>query len=221
VRTRAFAAYGLGLIAYRSSSNQQRQDIALTLLDILNAPQFAQRDIKVAAMTAFGLCPIDSNPEAPPPTEEKLKENPNNQWIPSRETQLAFLLDYFDPAKEMANKNTRHWFVRAHAPAAMARLLDGQGEAQREQVAKALLGGIETSSPRSRARSRWPARWRWDRWPTARTTARTTSTPRSARSSSAWPRKARSRPAASRSSRSPNRAPARAPARTARPARRT
>jgi len=150
VRTRAFAAYGLGLIAYRSSSNQQRQDIALTLVEILNAQQFAQRDIKVAAMTAFGLCPIDSNPEAPSLTEEELKENPNRQWIQSRETQLAFLLDYFDPAKEMANKNTRHWFVRAHAPAAMARLLDGQGEAQREQVAKALLGGIDKFSQEQR-----------------------------------------------------------------------
>ena len=148
VRTRAFAAYGLGLIAYRSSSNETRQKIAYTLVDILNQPQFAQRDIKVAAMTAFGLCPIDSAPEATP-TEEDLKD-PNKPWVLSREKQLEFLLDYFDPAKEQANKNTRHWFVRAHAPAAMARLLDGQGEEQRAKVATALLGGIDKFSQEQR-----------------------------------------------------------------------
>ena len=138
-RTRAFAAYGLGLLGYRTSDNVLRQDIAETLVDILYSPTFSTRDIKVAAMTAFGLTPVDSNLEA---ALEEGEEESNRRWVISREKQLDFLLDYFDPALQRENKSTRHWFVRSHVPASMARLLEGVEGDYREKVARMLVDAL-------------------------------------------------------------------------------
>lgn len=142
-RTRAFAAYGLGLIANATSDSEIRKNIAETLVDILNQPNFARRDIKVAAMTALGLCEIESNPEA---TVEAGEEESYRKWVISREAQLEFLLDYFDPSKQQANASTRHWQVRAHAPTTMARLINGVSEEYRVRVAEALMGGVAKHS---------------------------------------------------------------------------
>lgn len=144
IRTRAFAAYGLGLIGYRTADNSVRQSIAEHLVDILNAPTFSTRDVKVAAMTAFGLTPVDSNPEAVVSEEEMAS---NRKWVVSREKQLDFLIDYFDEANQRSNDSTRHWFVRAHAPAAMARLMadvltDTAFADRREACVRLLLDGI-------------------------------------------------------------------------------
>ena len=127
LRTRAFAAYGLGLLGYRTSDNELRKRIAEHLVDVLEAPNFATRDIKVAAMVAFGLTKVDPVEGEVALSEDEQKSN--LRWCVSRQAQLSFLLDYFDEKNQRANKETRHWFVRSHAPRAMAMLLDGlQGE---------------------------------------------------------------------------------------------
>jgi len=136
-RTRAFAGYGLGLLARESPNNELRQEIARHLIDVLEAPHFATRDIKVAAMTALGLTPLATAGTGAGPASDA-----PGVWVASRETQLAFLLDYFDQANARANKSTRHWFVRAHAPTAMARLLDGAPAALRAPVAELLLDAV-------------------------------------------------------------------------------
>jgi len=121
-RTRAFATYGLGLIGARTSDNTLRQDIAEHLVDLLEAPHFSTRDVKVAAMTALGLTGIDVVAD-PAAALEGVEEGSNRRHVVSRQAQVDYIVDYFDPANERANNKTRHWFVRAHAPAAMARLL--------------------------------------------------------------------------------------------------
>jgi len=146
-RTRAFAAYGLGLLGYRTSDNELRQDIAETLVDLLNSPNFATRDIKVAAMTAFGLTPVDSNLDA---AVEEGEEMSNRRWVISRENQLDFLMQYFDPRLERENKSTREWFVRAHAPAAMSRLLDGVEGDYRSRAAQLLMDALDKNSKAKR-----------------------------------------------------------------------
>ena len=133
-RSRAFATYGLGLIGARSSDNALRQDIAEHLVDLLEMPHFAQRDIKVAAITALGLTPIDIVDD-PAAALEGVEEGSNRRHVVSRQAQLAYLIDYFDPDKERANKGTRHWFVRAHGPVAMARLLQGDDAPEDLKVA--------------------------------------------------------------------------------------
>jgi len=121
-RTRAFAAYGLGLIAYRTPSNTVRQDIAEFLIDVLEMPHFSSRDIKVGAMNALSLVPLDW-PSAEAVAVETEKDS-HRRHVASRTTLIEYLADYIDPAKERKNNETRHWFVRAHGAVALGRLLE-------------------------------------------------------------------------------------------------
>jgi HEAT repeat protein len=148
IRTRAYACYGMGLLGYRTSDNELRQNIAETLVDILTSPHFSRRDIKVAAMTALGLTPLESNMDAALEGEEEAGSN--HKHVLSRERQLDFLLDYYDPAKERENNSSRHWFVRAHAPAAMARLLPGADASYKGKVAELLIQTMGRHSKESR-----------------------------------------------------------------------
>ncbi len=157
-RTRAFAAYGLGLVAYRTNDNELRQKIAETLVDVLTAPEFSTRDIKVAAMTSFGLCPVASDPDAVNAlAADPAEAETNRAHVVSREAQIDFLLDYFNPENQRANATTRHYFVLAHAPNAMARLLNadqGVDESYRERVAEMLMEGIGVHS-KARREVQW------------------------------------------------------------------
>jgi HEAT repeat protein len=155
LRTRAFAAYGLGLIGHRAADNDLRREIARELVLVLESPNFATRDIKVAAMTAFGLCPVDPAPkpaEGEPPAPEL--SSPDSA-VASRQAQIEFLLHYFDEANQRKYKTSRNYFVRAHAPRAMGLLLHdtngnfeeffGSGDL-RQNVAETLLSAIDTHS---------------------------------------------------------------------------
>ncbi len=120
-RTRAFATYGLGLIGHRTKSNEVRQDVAEHLVHILEAPDFAQRDIKVAALNALGIVPLDwSAPQdSPAPSAHR-------RHVASRTALIRYIADYMDPAQERANSRTRDWFIRTHGPIALGRLLQGE-----------------------------------------------------------------------------------------------
>jgi len=107
MRTRAFAAYGLGLIGARTTKNEARQDIMKALVDLLEKPDMSQPDVKVAAMLAIGLVPIDNDAGDGGNSAEA------NQ---SRQGQLKYLKRYFQDS----NKDYR---VRAHAPTSMCKLL--------------------------------------------------------------------------------------------------
>ncbi len=120
-RTRAFATYGLGLIGHRTKLNEVRQDVAQHLVDILEAPEFAQRDIKVAALNALGLVPLDWSP-----SQDSVDPSSNRRHVVSRTALVQYIADYMDPAEERANSGTRHWFTRTHGPIALGRLLQGE-----------------------------------------------------------------------------------------------
>jgi len=126
-RTRAFAAYGLGLIGHATATNQVRQDIAGVLIDLLQKPTGSTRDVKVAALVALGLVPIDLDQS----------ENPGGQGnhASSRQTQLKFIERFY-------KDENNDYLIRAHAPTAMARLLKGAPVNLREDVAKMLLASI-------------------------------------------------------------------------------
>jgi HEAT repeat protein len=161
LRTRAFAAFGLGLVGHRSSDPALRADVAEHLVDVLESPHFAMRDLKVAAMTAFGLTPLDPvewTGELPADVART-----NRRHVRSRQTQLEFLRGYFDEAEARKHKGSRHWFVRAHAPTAMARLLEdpGLGGAEyaelREDLAQLMLDAVGARSPYKQAELRQSA----------------------------------------------------------------
>ena len=114
-RTRAFAAYGLGLIGFKAS-NDDRLTINATLRKILDGEGkgMAQRDIQVACLTSIGLTPIDLNPDDKAGEDVKKPKAPAS--LSSRQDQLRYLLSYY---KDEAN----NYLIRAHAPTAMGRLL--------------------------------------------------------------------------------------------------
>lgn len=138
-RTRAFAAYGLGLIGARTNSNQVRQEVATILMGMLNKPDTSTRDVKVACLVALGLTPIAI----------ETTESDDKSATASRQNEIQWVLDF------MKSENN-HYLVRAHAPTAMARLLNGDSikpkDAKqippelREKVARALLDALDDHS---------------------------------------------------------------------------
>ncbi|MEO6709692.1 MAG: hypothetical protein ABI054_02345, partial [Planctomycetota bacterium] len=115
VRTRAFAAYGLGLIGYKAS-NEDRETINATLRKVLDVEgkNMAQRDIQVACLTAMGLSPMDINHDDK--TVDEIKKIKAPAELKSRQDQLRYLINYY---RDDAN----NFLIRAHAPIAMGRLL--------------------------------------------------------------------------------------------------
>ena len=108
IRTRAFAVYGLGLVGARTTSNSVRSTIVDELVAQLGRSDGPTRDVKVAAITALGLTPVDWNAGA--------SFEGASGASSSRSAQIRFLQDYFhNPANEL--------LVRAHVPGALAHLL--------------------------------------------------------------------------------------------------
>ena len=83
------------------------------------APSFAQRDIKVAAMSALGLTPL----RVASARAQEMSEALDTEDLLTRQDQVDFLLSYLDESKERSNSRSRHHMVQAHAPTALARLL--------------------------------------------------------------------------------------------------
>lgn len=138
-RTRAFATYGLGLIGKRTASNQVRQDVAGILIDLLGKPESSTRDVKVAALIALGLVPIDVDKSESP----EAKQN----YASSRQTELKFVEKYF---KDESN----NYLIRAHAPTAMGRLLKDAPPELKDGLAKLLITALGKQS-KEREEVRW------------------------------------------------------------------
>jgi HEAT repeat protein len=120
-RTRAFAIYGLGLIGNRTPKNEIRQEVAHVLMSVLEKPDTSTRDVKVAALISLGLVPIDVDQSESPDVK--------TDHAASRQTQIKYIKKLFlDPQQ--------HYMLRAHAPAALARLLVGAPPALREDIAR-------------------------------------------------------------------------------------
>ncbi|MGB0333268.1 MAG: hypothetical protein ACPGPE_15770, partial [Planctomycetota bacterium] len=118
MRTRSFAAYGLGLVGYRTSDNAVRQTIVEHLLDVLEMPDFAQPDIKVGAIASLGLIPLDWEGEAAAEEAEG-----NAATAANRAALLRYLITRMS-ADTRGNKGGFEQFrVRCQVPIAAARLL--------------------------------------------------------------------------------------------------
>jgi HEAT repeat protein len=144
-RTRAFAAYGLGLIGYRAVDDATRKRIVGILWRTLQAPRFPTRDIKVAATVAMGIVPLDLAPD--PATALEGYESDGEKAPESREQQVRYLIDFF---KDDKNDN-RHFLERAHAPRAIALLLNGAPASVRAEACEAFesqVGQVTRDSQR-------------------------------------------------------------------------
>jgi HEAT repeat protein len=81
MRTRSFAAYGLGILAQHAHSNRTRQMIARALTDELAHADSGSSDTRVACVVALALVPL----------EVEREQSASAPWI-SRQTELQFLL---------------------------------------------------------------------------------------------------------------------------------
>lgn len=138
-RTRAFAGYGLGLIGAKTDDESVRQEIVKNLIEAIDTDATKQRDLKVAAIVALGLVPLDTLTAELAEGEEAAPHN-------SRMATVDYLMTFLkDEGRQRLN--------RAHVATAVVRLLDGvegaEAEAKREEVAKDFLGRLTKSSKES------------------------------------------------------------------------
>lgn len=137
IRTRAFAAYGLALVGNSISGDDGdavRQGIIKTLRETLESDTSSTRDIRVATLIAMGLVPLEKMG-----VDEEAAAAEDDGVIDTRLEQINYLIDFF--------KSDAHYFVRAHAPTAICRLLEGTDgpafQAKREEVAKLFLDTLK------------------------------------------------------------------------------
>jgi len=131
-RTRAFAAFGLGLLLQRTPE-PAAQDIVLTLLDVLATPSTTGRNLKVAAIEALSLLPRDWSTDAGDTLRRRV---------------VAGLGAYYDldlgPGEQL---------MQAHVPPALGCLLrpgDAAAEAWKQRFAADLEAGLDRSGPAAR-----------------------------------------------------------------------
>jgi HEAT repeat protein len=136
-RTRAFAAYALGLIGAQSSMEDVRRYVAHKLALALAADTGATPDVSVACVLALGRVPL---PWAGDPLDS---ERGAGQALTSRESEIELLLAVLADSK-------RHRWVRAHASTALAWLaepsLPDSSASARDAVAAALASVLAKSS---------------------------------------------------------------------------
>jgi HEAT repeat protein len=133
-RTRAFAAYGLALIGWQPTGAEYRKQIVETLWTVCEEPRSATRDVKVAAVLAMGLVPLDFGTAEQVAAAEARK--PSEKVVPTtREEQIAYLLAFFADD----NNSDRPFLVRAHAPRSVALLLEGAPKALKEKAVDQFL----------------------------------------------------------------------------------
>jgi HEAT repeat protein len=120
-RTRAFAAYGAGLVAFASSNTDLKRSTFDALKEMLNSSN--ERNIKVAAINAIRL--IRTNPEAGE-KEQKLRDD-----------MIDTLWSYY--TKELGQGDQQ---IQAHVPTAIATII-GRGGDTKGTYKERLAGELE------------------------------------------------------------------------------
>ena len=117
---RAFAAYGLGLIGSRCQDGALRSRIVRDLVQCLEDGSTATTDLKVAAMTAMGLVPLDV-------VENDMVCLCGTCVVPDPDSslgsQVTYLLRYFTADRDFDP------IVRAHTATTLGRLIHAQPDA--------------------------------------------------------------------------------------------
>lgn len=129
-RTRAFAVYGMGLIAYANNDPELRRDVFRELHGLLTGPRESTRDVKVAAAIAAGLVPVE-------PLVGSEGAEDRRAWD-SREDQLRALLELHDDRRSDLLRDAE----RAHLARAMVRLCEGVEGDVRGDVAASLVTAV-------------------------------------------------------------------------------
>jgi HEAT repeat protein len=133
-RTRAFAAYGLGLIGRRVERQDVRRYIVRHLARALEADRTASSDLGVACVAALGIVHVD------PRALGEARVGSSDSASLSRDAQAAMLLQYF-------TKLQRADLLRAYVPVSLARSVDAGTPQMLDDSITALCAVLE---PRAR-----------------------------------------------------------------------
>jgi HEAT repeat protein len=130
LRTRAFAAYALGLVGARSDNEDVRRFVVHKLATALETDRSAATDVRVACVLSLGRVPLPRTRKAEAPAGEELPPSA------SRRAQIDYLL-------EVLRDEKRSWMVRSHVPTSVARLITvdagSRWEAARRDAVSELL----------------------------------------------------------------------------------
>ncbi|MEZ6014091.1 MAG: HEAT repeat domain-containing protein [Planctomycetota bacterium] len=152
---RAYATYGLGVMAGRSEDRLVRGQVVRDLIDLLEAKyervdkdgkkvkgdEPVSNDVQVAAMISLGLVPLHVDDSVVPCYCGKcVVPEPETSLYP----QVTYLMRYFTADKEFDP------FLRAHAATTLGRLVAarpaGVTERMKEGIAEVLIRALENSS---------------------------------------------------------------------------
>ncbi|HUR27403.1 MAG TPA: HEAT repeat domain-containing protein [Planctomycetota bacterium] len=139
-RVRAFALYGLGLVARDAKREDVRRVAASRLCAIFTAEQGMAVDVKVACLQALSLVPLGPDAEA--------ALNDGNLEVPtaSRDTEVEWVLRVLDSTSEAT-------WVRAQAATTAARLCGNQPEGSKlrariaDRLVETLMNGSHDGLP--------------------------------------------------------------------------
>jgi len=109
-RSRAFAAYGLGLIGSSVAEESLKVAILERLRVTVLSESSATRDVSVACMISMGLFS---------PSALGLEPKEPSEGLASCNSQLSFLMELYSDRRQSR-------FLRAHCPTAMVRVLEGR-----------------------------------------------------------------------------------------------
>jgi HEAT repeat protein len=138
-RTRAFAAFGLGLIGRAHEEVGLRRAILLRLTTALEEGSFASEEVPVACVSAIGLLPLDGRPTPPRADEKLIGDEPTLHALLSRRTQIKYLIELLESSQRSGRIGR---LTRAHLPLAIARLCEGAPPAVRVQAVGRLLESL-------------------------------------------------------------------------------
>ncbi|MCP3915796.1 MAG: HEAT repeat domain-containing protein [bacterium] len=133
VRTRAFAAYGLGLIGHRARGEAVRKFVVHHLARAARVEGEPSRDLTVAALISIGLVPLENGNVPDIEGGETLRPSA------SRQTQILFLLNQL--ADETIDAR-----ARAYVPVALARLEQGAEPSFKDTIAARFVALIDKRS---------------------------------------------------------------------------
>lgn len=129
-RTRAFAAYGLGLWAERQALPDMRRYAVHNLARFQSDGPVRMRDVPVACLTALGLAPLDRRAE-----DDSDAKSPSANADAQADFLSAVLLD-----------SGQEELVRAYAPVPLARIAMHAAPARRDAVVEFLAAIAEPRS---------------------------------------------------------------------------
>lgn len=138
MRTQAFAAFGLGLLADQVASPGLHQSIALGLMDALESEE-THKDVHLAALIALGLCPVPMTPHVP---SADLRRHRNIESAVSRSGQISWLVRRLTGPAAPTHSSA----AQAHGFVALGRLANGAWSGSRAKAMDALMDAATSKS---------------------------------------------------------------------------